>query len=128
MEVLGQDHSGANLIGAYGDRGFRIGEDWHHHALIVSATHLSLWEEAAKDTELTVEAFAFLDDLADKPEMLIYGGGASFPLPNRALITGVKARYGVTFDMMDTIAACRTYNVLISENRPVLAAMLLPEM
>lgn len=57
------------------------------------------------------------------PEVLIYGSGPSirFPAPS-AVRPLIEARIG--FETMDTAAACRTYNVLVSEGRNVMAALL----
>lgn len=64
--------------------------------------------------------------LALKPELVIFGSGAKlrFPKPNlyRPLI---QARIGM--ETMDIGAACRTYNVLASEGRAVLAALLIED-
>jgi len=62
--------------------------------------------------------------LALKPEVLLLGTGAKqqFAHPNlyRELI-----RAGISIEFMDTPAACRTYNILIAEDRKVVAAVLL---
>jgi uncharacterized protein len=59
------------------------------------------------------------------PELVIFGSGARLRFPVPALLSGLIAqRIGV--ESMDTAAACRTYNVLVSERRRVIAA-LLPE-
>lgn len=66
----------------------------------------------------------FAQVLAMKPELVIMGTGTRlrFPAPAlwRALISA-----GVGFEAMDTAAACRTFNVLASEGRAVLAALIL---
>ena len=66
----------------------------------------------------------FAQILTMKPELVIMGTGARlrFPAPAlwRALISA-----GVGFEAMDTAAACRTFNVLASEGRAVLAALLM---
>jgi uncharacterized protein len=60
-----------------------------------------------------------------QPELVIFGSGARLRFPAPALLRGLIAqRVGV--EAMDTAAACRTYNVLASERRIVVAA-LLPE-
>lgn len=58
-----------------------------------------------------------------RPEVLIYGSGATlrFAAPG-AMRPLMEARIG--FETMDTAAACRTYNVLVSEGRQVVAALL----
>jgi uncharacterized protein len=69
---------------------------------------------------------AHFDELLQlKPELVIFGSGARLRFPQPALLRGLIAqRIGV--ESMDTAAACRTYNVLVSERRTVVAA-LLPE-
>lgn len=72
--------------------------------------------------ELTAEHFQQV--LALQPELVIFGSGPQLrfvsPALQRALI---ERRIGV--ETMDTPAACRTYNVLASEGRSVVAALLL---
>lgn len=76
---------------------------------------------AAKFDELTEAHFAYF--LALKPDVLLIGTGATqrFPRPilYRALIDA-----GIGVEFMTTPAACRTYNILISEDRKVIAAIL----
>ena len=81
-------------------------------------------------TDWTATDFATLDAthfqyfLALKPEVLLFGTGAKqqFAHPNlyRELI-----RAGIGIEFMDTPAACRTYNILVAEDRKVVAAVLL---
>ena len=66
----------------------------------------------------------FADLLALRPELVIFGSGASFRFPDpRIMAAFTRARIG--FDVMDTPAACRTYNVLSGEGRMVAAALLI---
>ena len=58
-----------------------------------------------------------------RPELVIFGSGARLRFPPPALLRGLMAaRIGI--ETMDTIAACRTYNILASEGRNVLVALL----
>jgi uncharacterized protein len=59
-----------------------------------------------------------------KPEVLLFGTGAKqqFAHPN-LYCELIKARISIEF--MDTPAACRTYNILVAEDRKVVAAVLL---
>jgi uncharacterized protein len=68
---------------------------------------------------------AHFDELLQlKPELVIFGTGARLRFPAPALLRGlINERIGV--ESMDTAAACRTYNVLVSERRAVIAALLL---
>ncbi|OWQ85739.1 hypothetical protein CDN99_21940 [Roseateles aquatilis] len=94
----------------------------HRHSVLVP------WQGKPEDWRLTrFEDLAeshFERILALKPELVIFGSGPRirFARPNlyRALI---QARIGM--ETMDIGAACRTYNVLASEGRAVLAALLI---
>jgi uncharacterized protein len=62
--------------------------------------------------------------LALKPELVIFGSGARLRFARPALYRAlIEARIGI--ETMDLAAACRTYNVLASEGRAVLAALLI---
>jgi uncharacterized protein len=76
-----------------------------------------------------VQGFGMLDAthfealLAHRPEIVLLGTGQRLRFPAPALTRGLAAaRVGI--EVMDTPAACRTYNILLGEGRRVLAAML----
>ena len=72
--------------------------------------------------QLRAEHFEQLVALA--PELVIFGSGQRLRFPAPALMRSlIERRIGV--ETMDTAAACRTYNVLASEGRAVVAALLL---
>ncbi len=63
---------------------------------------------------------------AMEPELVIFGSGPRLRFVSPALLRALMAaRIGI--ETMDTPAACRTYNVLVSEHRRVLAALLLAD-
>ena len=71
-----------------------------------------------------LQAEHFEQALALQPELVIFGSGALHRFVSPALLRClIERRIGV--ETMDTPAACRTYNVLASEGRTVLAALLL---
>jgi len=61
-----------------------------------------------------------------KPEVAIIGTGRRLQWPNRALLTPLMEA-GIGFEIMDTAAACRTYNILSYEGRVVAAALMMIE-
>ncbi len=66
----------------------------------------------------------FSDLLDCRPELVVFGSGRVFRFPHPRLTRALgEARIG--FEVMDTRAACRTFNVLAGEGRRVLAAILL---
>ena len=73
--------------------------------------------------DLTAEQLALLLDWG--PEIILLGTGARQQFPAPAVLRPLYAA-GIGVEIMDTPAACRTYNILSNEARKVLAAMWLP--
>jgi len=73
---------------------------------------------------LTAADFGFIADL--KPEIVIFGTGTAQRFPQPELARAL-ADSGAGVEVMDSRAACRTYNILASEGRKVVAAVLLGE-
>jgi uncharacterized protein len=72
----------------------------------------------------SLEAKHFDYFLELKPEILLFGTGAKQQFARPELYRElVKARIGIEF--MNTPAACRTYNILVAEDRHVIAAVLI---
>jgi len=59
-----------------------------------------------------------------KPELVLLGSGENFRFPAATLMVQF-AEVGIGFEVMDTAAACRTYNILTAEGRDVMALLLL---
>ena len=59
-----------------------------------------------------------------QPEIVVLGSGARQRFPDTRLLAVILAR-GIGCEVMDTGAACRTYNVLVSESRRAVAALFL---
>ena len=62
--------------------------------------------------------------LAHKPEMVLLGTGATLRFPHPSL-TRALTDAGVGLEVMDTPAACRTFNILAAEGRSVVAVLLI---
>jgi len=78
------------------------------------------WAPASFEA-LTAADFEAL--LAQRPELIVLGTGDRQRFPHPRLVAALTSeRIGV--EAMDTRAACRTYNILMSEGRKVLAALL----
>ena len=71
-------------------------------------------------SSLTIEHFADLYEM--KPEVIILGTGQIQTFPDRDILKYlVQNRIG--YEIMDTQAACRTFNVIMAEGRNVVAGM-----
>lgn len=120
MDVTPQLTAGAQLIEAYGPEGFRIGGKQYATSVLVSPTvtqPLSL-------TLDTLNAASLLPLLDAQTEVLLIGTGMRHEMVAPALRMALKAR-GIASDSMDTGAAARTFNILLSEGRKVSAALIL---
>ncbi len=110
------------LFTGHGEGYVSINNRHYQQPVVVSAEEVR--------TDWTATSFATLDAthfdyfLALKPEVLLFGTGAkqqfAHPRLYRELI-----RAGIGIEFMDTPAACRTYNILVAEDRKVVAAVLL---
>lgn len=84
---------------------------------------LQEWQ-VARFQDLAVSHFDRIAAL--EPEVVVFGSGARLRFPPPSLLESLMAqRIGI--ETMDIAAACRTYNVLASEGRRVLAAMLIEQ-
>lgn len=111
-----------NTVTAYGPGYVEINKVRYERAVILTPDRpIAPWDAAGFDA-LRVEDFAAL--LSFAPDVVLFGTGARqrFPHP-RLLAPLAQARIGV--EVMDTHAACRTYNILMAEGRRVLAVLLL---
>jgi uncharacterized protein len=109
-----------NTFTGYG-AGFVLVNDQRHEAsVIVLPEHLQPWE--APDFA-GLEAAHFVAIAALRPEVVLLGTGDKLRFPHPSLTRALaEARIGL--EVMDLQAACRTYNILMAEERKVAAALL----
>lgn len=110
-----------NRITAYQSGSIHINGEIISHSVIVRPDKVEPWQ-AVDMNSLTEEHFR--EPLRYKPEILIFGTGTKQCFPAQS-VWRLVAEAGIGFEIMDTAAACRTYNVLISEDRNVVAALLM---
>jgi uncharacterized protein len=110
-----------NTITGYGDGYVEINKTPYAHAVVLSSDGaISNWPVAAFD-DLKADNFAQLVDL--KPELILIGTGKRQRFPKPELLKAlISAKIG--FEIMDSQAACRTYNILVGEGRQVLLALI----
>jgi uncharacterized protein len=117
-----QDSSSAsNVIRSYATGEIKINDAAFQGPVIVSTTAIEQRPEIAAADELTAPHAAAI--LAHEPEVVLLGTGPKqlFPAPE---FGATFLRAGVGFEVMDTGAACRTFNVLVAENRRVVALLI----
>ena len=111
---------GTNMIRAYSPGQLRVGDVTMTSSALVAATTLEPWRPASV-AELSSADLEPLYALA--PEVVLLGTGARQQFPDAALLAALYARR-IGVEVMDTPAACRTYNVLVAEGRSVVAALI----
>ena len=121
MKLQSDPHSGANTITGYGDGYVEINKTPYAHAVVLSSDGaISEWSAQSFD-DLEAHHFSQLVDL--KPELIIIGTGKRQRFPKPELLKAlISAKIG--FEIMDSQAACRTYNILVGEGRQVLLALI----
>ena len=121
MKLQSDPHSGANTITGYGDGYVEINKTPYAHAVVLSSDGaISHWPVKAFE-DLEANHFALLIDL--KPELILIGTGKRQRFPKPELLKAlISAKIG--FEIMDSQAACRTYNILVGEGRQVLLALI----
>ncbi len=120
MKLHASTRSALNTFTAYGEGYVMVNDQRHESSLIVLPEQLLPWVAAGfgalKDSDFDV----FLDM---KLEILLLGTGPKQRFPHPRLTQALAARR-VGVEAMDLQAACRTYNILMAEERRVAAALL----
>jgi uncharacterized protein len=121
VKLQSDPHSGANTITGYGDGYIEINKIPYSHAVLLSSDG-EILEWAIKSFE-DLSPADFIQMAALKPELIIIGTGKRQRFPKPELLkTLIEAKIG--FEVMDSQAACRTYNILVGEGRQVLLALI----
>lgn len=110
-----------NVVTGVGPGWVRVGTVEYRESLVLTPAAIAPGWGAAGFAGLVEEDFAAL--LVHTPEVVLLGTGAAIRFPEPRLTRAlVAARVGV--EVMDTPAACRTFNILAAEGRAVVAALL----
>ncbi len=123
MGTLDLDNNpSAYQIRAYKPGHIQINDRIHTRSVIISSNQLIEDWEPQLITELTAASLSPVITL--KPDVLLIGTGSQLVfLPLE--IYGHLINLGIGVEIMDTSAACRTFNALSSENRRVAAALII---
>ncbi len=110
-----------NMFTGHGPDYVRLGVvEYRANLLVTPERVVSGWAPAGFDA-LTEADFAALREF--EPEVVLFGTGAKLRFPHPGL-TRALTDAGIGVEVMDTPAACRTFNILAAEGRRVAAAVL----
>jgi uncharacterized protein len=120
MKIEREQAPGRNAFTGYGPGYVEVNRQRHAGSVIVSGDSVAPWPVRSPD-QLSREHMKALAAMA--PEIVLIGTGTTFTFPDPASLADLHAaRIGV--EVMDTRAACRTYNILLGEGRNVVAALI----
>jgi uncharacterized protein len=122
MDVTPLIPTGRKVIDAYGGGGFRISGESFAGSILLFPDRVLPWP-VVDFAQVTRDSLAAFVGHAPAVELLLLGCGSRTGLFDPALRRELRAA-GLIVEAMDTGAACRTYNVLLSEERRVAAALI----
>ncbi|HPF78686.1 MAG TPA: Mth938-like domain-containing protein [Alphaproteobacteria bacterium] len=123
MDVTPLIRAGQQVIQSYAAGAFRISGISFDTPVLVSPDKTVEWKGAGSFDDLTLGSFQQMIEGADDIDVVLLGAGSTMKFFNPDLKAQLSAK-GLPVDVMDTGAACRTYNVLMAEGRRVVAALL----
>ncbi len=110
----------SNQLSAYGAGYFVVNDKRISSSIVISADSVDLEWPVESVAELSQEHLQAV--IETRPELVILGSGAKHEFPGTAVIAAF-ASSSIGLEVMNTGAACRTYNVLLSEGRNVVAML-----
>ena len=123
LDISPVDLEGRNIIQSYGNRKFQISDKEFDHSVLVFSDQIIPWPPIDTNN-LIIDDFKKVLTVGPIVELLLLGCGKTtwfLPLPLRDELKEM----GLVLEPMDTGAACRTFNVLLGENRRIAAALML---
>jgi len=121
MKLHQTSSAGKNLITSVEKGHIRINQDNYSGNLIVTPDRIETWTATTFET---LEPHHFEVLLAYAPEVILIGSGPRLIFPHPRL-TAALAGARIGFEIMDTAAACRAFNILMAEDRHVVAALMI---
>ena len=123
LDLSPVDFEGRNIIQSYGNGKFQISDKEYDHSVLVFPDQIIPWSPIDTNN-LIVDDFEKVLTVGPIVELLLLGCGKTtwfLPLPLRDELKEM----GLVLEPMDTGAACRTFNVLLGEDRRIAAALML---
>ena len=121
MKIERDQADGRNTFTGYGEGYVEVNGKRHSSSLVVAGDRVVTDWPAASLESLSADHLAAIAELG--PEIVLLGTGSTFRFPEPQLLAPLQ-RAGIGVEVMDTPAACRTYNILLGEGRNVVAALI----
>lgn len=122
MKIEIQNEASNYVIQSYDTDGIKVNDEIITRSFILRENKLIKNWPVADIADLQ---FSDLSDICDQaPEVIILGSGKQMYFPAQEILSAVYKK-NIGLEVMDTYAACRCYNILLSEGRDVIAALIL---
>ncbi|MDH5472765.1 MAG: Mth938-like domain-containing protein [Gammaproteobacteria bacterium] len=122
MKLSEDFNAGTQVINGYDETSITINEHTFTHSLLVSNYRLITDWPVKEMSDFCNQSLQPIFEL--QPEVIIIGTGRNIQFPRPEHYSSAINK-GIGIEFMDTGAACRTYNILLSENRKVVAGIIL---
>ncbi len=123
MDITPLVAKGQQIVKSYSNGVFHISNETYQTAVLLSPEKTTPWGDFIDSSDICLSDFEPIIALTSEYDVFLLGTGKTMKFLDPELKKQLRAE-GVVFDMMDTGAACRTYNVLMAEGRRILVAML----
>jgi uncharacterized protein len=121
MSLTLDENNATYQIRAYQPGRIQVNDRLFHTSIIIAPEKLIEFWRPQKISDLLASDFSII--LPFRPAILLVGTGAKLQFPPIATY-GDLMNQGIGVEVMDTHAACRTYNALAAEGREVVAALI----
>lgn len=121
MQISLEQNTAKNQIDSYTLGQITINQTVYTQSILVTADIIQHWDI---QTIHQLQRQHFDDILALKPELIILGTGKKLSFPAQSLCQSILL-LGIGLEIMDTPSACRTFNILIAEDRNVVGALII---
>jgi uncharacterized protein len=121
MEISLDTNQSAYQLRAYEPGKIQVNQTWFEHSIIITPQKLITDWPPQTLSDLQTQHLELIIEL--NPTLVILGSGSKLTFPSPALLAPLYNKQ-IGIEVMDTGAACRTYSVLTSEGRNVVAALL----
>ena len=122
MKLTSDSNPNANLVRSYGQGFFVVNDERHATSIILSPERLRPCEGVHCLADIDCGILAEISEF--DPEILLIGTGTTHRIPEAETMIHLS-RLGAGVEVMRSDAACRTYNVLVAEDRRVTALLML---
>lgn len=126
MDVTPLVKTGRQIIQNYGPSGFKVSGEIYDHPVLVFIDYTEPWSVENSPDAVEGSDFSQIIDRADEIDVVLLGCGSQMEFVAPEVRHKLKEK-NISIEPMDTGAACRTFNVLMAEERRVVAALFPPD-